>query len=205
MLRGAESPPSAGRGARDAATRIAQALNLDANELHAQARAEEAIPVAQKRASRATRRRSSATSATRRSRSFPFHGITVEGEGHRYYPGRELAGPVLGFVAPDGEGKGRARARARRGAPRHVEEVKGLRDSERPPALLRRLNDEARRSRATTSPDAGRRNPAHRRAGARRGAEDLRDEGASIVVVDPNTGEIYAMASTPGVQPQRLR
>ena len=31
----------------------------------------------------------------------PIRGITIEGEGHRYYPGRELAGPVLGFVAPE--------------------------------------------------------------------------------------------------------
>ena len=35
----------------------------------------------------------------------PIRGIAIEGEGHRYYPGRELLGAVIGFVAPDGQGK----------------------------------------------------------------------------------------------------
>ena len=43
----------------------------------------------------------------RRSRPqrYPMRGLDIEGEGHRFYPNRELAGPLLGFVAPDGEGK----------------------------------------------------------------------------------------------------
>src|SRR5262249_37236555 len=36
---------------------------------------------------------------------YPVRGLTIEGEGHRFYPNRELSGPLLGFVSPDGEGK----------------------------------------------------------------------------------------------------
>src|SRR5207302_7774727 len=48
----------------------------------------------------------------------PIHGLTIEGEGHRFYPNRELAGPLLGFVSPDGEEIGRASCRERGGSAR---------------------------------------------------------------------------------------
>ena len=55
-------------------------------------------------------------------------GLTVEGEGRRYYPGRELAGPVLGFVAPDGFGKDGLELSLDDELRGRVEEVRGLRD-----------------------------------------------------------------------------
>src|SRR4029077_2031188 len=58
----------------------------------------------------------------------PIRGLTIEGEGHRYYPGRELAGPVLGFVAPDGQGKDGLELALDDDLRGKVEEVDGLRD-----------------------------------------------------------------------------
>src|ERR1700677_107373 len=55
-------------------------------------------------------------------------GAPNQGEGHRYSPGRELAGPVLGFVAPDGQGKDGLELALDEELRGHVEEVKGLRD-----------------------------------------------------------------------------
>jgi hypothetical protein len=58
----------------------------------------------------------------------PLKGLSIEGEGHRYYPGRELLGPVLGFVAPDGQGKDGLELALDEELRGRVEEVKGLRD-----------------------------------------------------------------------------
>ncbi len=58
----------------------------------------------------------------------PIHGLAIEGEGHRYYPGRELAGAVLGFVAPDGQGKDGLELALDEDLRGRVEDVKGLRD-----------------------------------------------------------------------------
>ena len=72
----------------------------------------------------------------------PIHGLAIEGEGHRYYPGRELAGSVLGFVAPDGQGKdglelaldeelrGKRRGRARPSRPQRAPHLRGRRADE---------------------------------------------------------------------------
>src|SRR5581483_2179383 len=58
----------------------------------------------------------------------PIRGLAIDGEGHRYYPARELAGPLLGFVAPDGNGKDGLELALDDDLKGRVEEVKGLRD-----------------------------------------------------------------------------
>ena len=52
----------------------------------------------------------------------------VEGEGRRYYPRRELAGPLLGFVAPDGEGKDGLEFALNEDLKGRVDKLSGLRD-----------------------------------------------------------------------------
>src|SRR6202022_3307047 len=58
----------------------------------------------------------------------PIRGLSIEGEGHRYYPGRELAGQVLGFVAPDGLGKDGIELALDEDLRGKIEDMRGLRD-----------------------------------------------------------------------------
>ena len=105
-----------------------------------------------------------------RAQRYPIAGLTIEGEGHRFYPNRELAGPLLGFVSPDGDGQGgpRALARARAQGPR----LRGARPARSlgPPALLRGPRGRAGARRPQRLPDHRQGHPVHRRARARRGA-----------------------------------
>jgi len=91
MLRGVDGTANQEATLRDAASRLGQALTLDANELYAR--------LAQRRRFLWLKRRVTGdeTALVRdlgdlKKQAHPIHGITIEGEGHRYYPGRELAG-----------------------------------------------------------------------------------------------------------------
>ena len=127
---------------------------------------------------------------------------TIEGEGHRYYPGRELAGPVLGFVAPDGEGKDGLELVARRRAPRPRRRGARPPRSLRAPPLLRGRRPTSRRSPGTTSTSRSTRaSSTSPSASSTRRMGPTRRRAASVVVVDPNTGEILAIASAPGYNP----
>jgi cell division protein FtsI (penicillin-binding protein 3) len=55
-------------------------------------------------------------------------GLSVEGEGRRYCPRRELAGPLVGFVSPDGEGKDGLELSLNSDLEGHFEQLRGLRD-----------------------------------------------------------------------------
>ncbi|HEY5955003.1 MAG TPA: peptidoglycan glycosyltransferase, partial [Polyangiaceae bacterium] len=90
---------------RDAATRISSALSLDPISVEKK--------LLQKRRFAWLKRRVSADeveairklSAGGERGVGQIRGLGIDGEGHRYYPRRELAAPLIGFVAPDGLGK----------------------------------------------------------------------------------------------------
>ncbi|RYE91420.1 MAG: PASTA domain-containing protein, partial [Myxococcales bacterium] len=131
----------------------------------------------------------------------PLRGLAVEGEGRRYYPNRDLAGPVLGFVAPDGEGKEGVELQLEDDLKGHIEEVKGLRD--RSGRLL--FSDGMTSEKALAghsvylSIDQGIQYMAEQElASAVRTYEAV---GGSVVVIDPATGEVLAMASSPHYNP----
>src|SRR6185369_8575010 len=63
-----------------------------------------------------------------RAQRYPIAGITIEGEGHRFYPNRELAGALLGFVSPDGDGREGLELSLEHELKGHASEVHGLRD-----------------------------------------------------------------------------
>jgi len=63
-----------------------------------------------------------------RNQRYPVAGLVIEGEGHRFYPNRELAGSLLGFVSPDGEGKEGLELSLEHELKGHASEVRGLRD-----------------------------------------------------------------------------
>jgi cell division protein FtsI (penicillin-binding protein 3) len=199
MLRGVE-PPAQEAALRDAATRVASALNLDANELYGK--------LATKHRFVWVKRRISGEEAAAlkelgdaKKQPHPVKGLAIEGEGHRYYPGRELAGPVLGFVAPDGLGKDGLELAMDDELRGHVEEVKGLRDRSGRLIFSEGVTDEGALAGHDVylTIDEGIQHVAERELDAAHGTYETK--GASIAVLDPNTGEILAMASSPGYNP----
>jgi cell division protein FtsI (penicillin-binding protein 3) len=130
----------------------------------------------------------------------PIHGLALEGEGHRSYPGRELAGAQLGFVAPDGQGKDGLELALDEDLRGRVEDVRGLRD--RSGRLIFEGETDARALQGydvTLSLDEGIQHVAERELDA--AMRTYETKGASLAVVDPSTGEILALASSPGFNP----
>jgi cell division protein FtsI (penicillin-binding protein 3) len=199
MLRGIDEP------ARDAALadfapRIAGALALDPAEVHQK--------LVTRRRFLWLKRRVTAEEAQAvrelgngKKQKRPVRGLTVEGEGRRYYPGRELAGPVLGFVAPDGFGKDGLELSLDEELRGRVEEVRGLRDRSGRLIFSEGTNDEqalAGRD-VTLSIDEGIQHVAERELLAAQRTYETK--GGSLIAMDPDTGEILALASVPGYNP----
>ncbi|MDF2696127.1 MAG: Cell division protein FtsI, partial [Labilithrix sp.] len=135
MLKGIDGQNAQGAALIEFSTRIAAALGMDPSDVHQK--------LASKRRFVWLKRRVTAEEAQAvRDLGDPkkqtpgvtgpgkgtVKGLGVEGEGRRYYPGRELAGPVLGFVAPDGFGKDGLELSLDEELRGRVEEVRGLRD-----------------------------------------------------------------------------
>ncbi len=185
--------------ARDAANRIGRALSLDPALIERK--------ILEKHRFTWLKRRISAGEAesirelASRKQQRPIHGLVVEGEGHRYYPRRELASTVLGFVAPDGEGKDGFELELNRELKGHMEQLSGLRD--RAGRLL--FSGSARDDQALAGHnieltiDQGIEYVAERALG--NAIRTFEADGGSVVVVRPDTGEILAMASWPHYNP----
>lgn len=199
MLRGVDEKVLA-NVVTDYAVRLGRALHVDPAEL--------APRIASKRRFVWMKRRVSAEEATAvkalgdpKQTGTPIRGLTIEGEGHRYYPNRELAGPLLGFVSPDGEGKEGLELQLEDELRGHVEEVKGLRD--RSGRLLFAEGVEDERALAghgvVLSLDQGIQYAAEQELES--AVRTYEAAGGSIVVVDPATGEILALASAPTFNP----
>ena len=200
MLRGIEGKVAQDEVLKDAAVRLAHVLSLDGNELYAKLATRHRFIWLKRRIT------GEETAAIRelgdaKKQAKPVHGLSVEGEGHRYYPGRELAGPVLGFVAPDGQGKDGLELSLDEELRGHVEDVKGLRDRSGRLIFSEGTTDEQalQGHDVHLSIDEGIQHVAEKELDAAQKTYETR--GASLVVVDPNTGEILALASTPGYNP----
>jgi cell division protein FtsI (penicillin-binding protein 3) len=200
MLRGVEGAPAQAVVIQDLAVRISAALGLDPKDVHAK--------LASKRRFVWLKRRVTAEEAQAvrdlgdpKKSVKPVKGLAVEGEGRRYYPGRELAGPVLGFVAPDGFGKDGLELSLDDELRGRAEEVRGLRDRSGRLIFSEGATDEGAFAGhdVTLAIDEGIQHVAERELNAAQGTYETK--GASIVVMDPNSGEILAIASVPGYNP----
>ncbi len=198
VLRGADDKRAA-LLAKDAATRVAKALDVEADEL-------ERKILLRKRFSWIKRRVSQEEAEAVRALSdpkapLPIHGLTIEGEGHRFYPNRELAGPLLGFVSPDGEGKDGLELELDEELKGRVDQVRGLRDRAGRLLFSEGVQDEQAL--------AGHNVYLTLAQGIQYTAEQELDaavrtyeaNSGSVVVLDPNTGEILALANSPGYNP----
>lgn len=131
-----------------------------------------------------------------------LEGIGFTKENRRFYPNKDLAGPVLGYVGVDNKGLGGVEAafdsliRGRSGTVR--------------------VQTDARRrafSRVDRTPTTGAtleltideylQHIVERELAA--GVKAHKAEGGTAVVMDPSTGEILAMASYPGFNPNAFR
>ena len=187
--------------ARDAANRIAQVLAIDP------ALVEKKI-LAKRRFSWLKRQISAKEADDIRALSSPkvqgdrvVRGLVVEGEGRRYYPRRELAGPLLGFVAPDGEGKDGLEFGMNNELRGHVEQLRGLRDRAGRLLFADGVQDEQALAghNVYLSIDQGIQYVAERELAS--AARTFEASGGSVIVIEPYTGEVLAMASWPGYNP----
>ncbi len=132
---------------------------------------------------------------------YPVRGLTIEGEGQRFYPNRELAGPLLGFVSPDGDGREGLELSLNDELKGKPAEVHGLRDRSGRLIFSEGLDDEQALAghNVLLTIDKAIQYTAERELAA--ALKTYEAHGGSIVVMDPNTGEILAMASAPGYNP----
>ena len=125
LLRGVD-PQDVPRVAREAARRIAHALAIDEKLVERK--------ILAKRRWTWLRRRVSAEQVeairmlSKGERGERIRGLIIEGEPKRFYPRRELAGPLLGFVSPDGVGRDGLEYSLNDDLEGHADQLRGLRD-----------------------------------------------------------------------------
>jgi cell division protein FtsI (penicillin-binding protein 3) len=189
---------------KDYSERIAKALSLDPKWV--------AKRIARKRRFVWLKRQASAQEVkivqklrSPRETAQPIRGLQVEGEGRRYYPNRSLAAPLLGFVAPDGEGKDGLEFKLEDELRGHVEEVKGLRDRSGRLIFAEGVpNEKALAGHSIyLSLDQGIQYVAEQELDT--AVRTYEANSGSVVVVDPHTGQILALASSPTFNPNDYR
>jgi len=198
MIRGIDEAKDQQARLRDAASRIGRALSLESTEVYAKLAPHHRF-VWLKRGVTSDEADAIRDLADPRKPS-ALRGLTIEGEGRRYYPGRELAGPVLGFVSPEGEGKDGIELALDSDLRGKVEDVRGLRD--RTGRLIFEGGNDERAlegNDVVLAIDVGIQHVAERELDA--ATHTYETKGGSLAVVDPATGEILALASSPGYNP----
>ena len=166
VLRGIDTKTAPGR-LEAVAARIAEALQMDATEVADKLRRGKRFAWLKRRVT------AKEVDAVRElgdsNQRLPIHGLSVEGEGRRFYPHRELAAPLLGFVSPDGQGREGVELSLDEQLRGRVEEIRGLRDRAGRLIFSEGIQDDA------ALVDRSK-HPVHRRARTRCGAEDARGE-----------------------------
>jgi cell division protein FtsI (penicillin-binding protein 3) len=138
---------------------------------------------------------------TDKDQRYPVRGLIIEGEGRRFYPHRQLAGPLMGFVSPDGIGRDGVELALDAQLRGRAEEIRGLRDRAGRLIFSEGIQDEAALAghNVHLTIDQGIQFIAERELAAALATHEAK--GGSIVVIDPATGEILAMASSPSYNP----
>lgn len=199
LLRGVP-PERLAMVARDAANRIARVLELDPAKVERRILAKRRFAWLKRRISGEEadqiRKLSSDDAPGGRIR-----GLIVQGEGRRYYPRREMAAPLLGFVAPDGQGKDGLEYALNGELSGHEEELRGLRDRSGRLLFTEGVEDDRALGghHVYLSIDHGIQFVAERELAA--AARMFEAKAGSVVVVDPNTGELLAIATWPLYNP----
>ncbi|MFO0641115.1 MAG: penicillin-binding protein [Polyangiaceae bacterium] len=203
LLRGVDKPEAQKAIVHDASVRIAQALKLDANEVEQKLSSKRRFIWLKRRipGDEAAQIRALGDPKAQPPGVKPVKGLAIEGEGKRYYPGRELLGPVLGFVAPDGEGKDGLELSMNEELRGHLEEMHGIRDRAGRLIFSEGATDEQALAGHDLhlSIDEGIQHVVERELDIAQRTYETK--GAMLVVMDPLTGEVLSLASTPGYNP----
>ncbi|MDX2051472.1 MAG: penicillin-binding protein [Polyangiaceae bacterium] len=191
--------------AREAANRIASALSLNPADVEGK--------ILQRRRFIWLKRRISSDEVLAMQRlSAPepggapkLRGILIEPDPRRFYPRRELAGPMLGFVAPDGKGKDGVEYRLNADLEGSTDSLRGLRDRAGRLIFADGMSDDRALAgnHVYLSIDQRIQYVAERELANT--ARTFEARGGSVVVVRPKTGEILALASWPGYNPNDYR
>ncbi len=189
--------------ARESAARIAAALGLEPAKVERKILNKRRWTWLRRRASseqvEAVRKLSKGESGPR------IRGLMVEGEPMRFYPRRELSGPLLGFVSPDGKGRDGLEYSLNEQLEGHPDQLRGLRDRSGRLIFADGIEDERAFAghNIQLTIDQGIQFAAERHLAA--SAKAFEAKGGSVVVADPHTGEILALASYPGFNPNDYR
>lgn len=203
LLRGV-APEEIPGVARDAANRIAAALDLDPAVVERKILSKRRWTWLRRSVNaeqvEAVRQLASGTSGAPKLR-----GLLVEGEPRRFYPRRELAAPLIGFVSPDGKGREGLEFALNEDLEGHPEQLRGLRDRSGKLIFSSGIEDDqafAGHNIELAIDQAIQFTAERELAQAARAFEAV---GGSVVVVDPQTGELLAIASWPGYNPNDYR
>ena len=179
--------------------RIAAALNLPLDEVADKIKRRRRFVWLKRRVSEDELQKVKAL--TDKNQRYPLAGIAIEGEGHRFYPNRELAGSLIGFVSPDGDGREGLELSLEHELKGHASEVHGLRDRSGRLLFSEGIEDEQALAghNVYLSIDKGIQFTAERELDA--AVKTYEAIGGSVVVMDPATGEVLALASAPGYNP----
>lgn len=130
-----------------------------------------------------------------------IEGVALRDEPRRFYPNRSLAGPILGFAGIDGEGLEGVERDFDRYLKGHEFVVDAIRDSSGRKAMpggslpMEQLSGHA----LTLSIDARIQQVAESTLHAQ--VAEVKAKGGVVVVLDPRTGDILALAQTPVFDP----
>jgi cell division protein FtsI (penicillin-binding protein 3) len=198
MLRGID-PKYVDTRAKQYAERIAAAVDLPVEDVLEKIKRRRRFAWLKRRVSEAEVQKIRALSE--KGQRYPITGLAVEGEGHRFYPNRELGGPLLGFVSPDGDGREGLELSLEHELKGHASEVHGLRDRAGRLLFSEGLEDEQALAghNVTLTIDKGIQFTAERELNA--AMKTYEALGGAVVVMDPQNGEVLAVASAPGYNP----
>ncbi|GAC1363011.1 MAG: penicillin-binding protein [Polyangiales bacterium] len=128
-------------------------------------------------------------------------GLMIEGEGHRFYPGREALWGLVGYVSADGQGIDgleKALEEDLRGRP---EEITALRDRKGTILFGDGIEDESALAGDDVEVTLDLGLQFEVQADLESTLRAYEAKSGSAIVVDPTTGEILAMASAPAYNP----
>ena len=198
LVAGAMTPEAQAARVHDAAIRLASALALDPVELERRMSAKGRFLWVKHRVS-GEEAEAVRHLANPHEEPNPIRGLGVDGEGRRYYPNRELASTLLGFVSPDGQGREGLELFFDQDLRGRAEELSGLRDRG---GRLVFTDGTADRARLETEGetielaiDQSIQFMAERELEA--AVRNHEAKGGTVVVVDPSNGDVLAMASFP--------
>lgn len=187
--------------ARDAANRIAKVLTLDPAVVERKILAKRRFSWLKRRIDAQEAEELRRLSSEEESANSVIHGLRIDGEAKRFYPRRELAAPLVGFVAPDGQGKEGLEYSLDSELTGHIEQLRGLRDRSGRLIFAEGISDDQALAghNLYLTIDQGIQFTAEREL--HNAATTFEAKGGSVVVVDPKTGELLALASWPLYNP----